>query len=52
MENGKVFIWMNLLGFERTDPDRGVKHYLDQTGFIPGYYGIASQQHLQHTVYY
>ena len=35
MKDGKVFIWMNLLGFDRNDPDRGVKRYLDQTGFVP-----------------
>ncbi len=35
MENGKVFIWMNLLGFERNDPDKGAERFLNQTGFIP-----------------
>jgi len=33
--NGKVFIWMQLLGFDRDDPDRGAARYLDQTGFLP-----------------
>ena len=35
MDNGKVFIWMNLLGFEQTDLDRGVDRFLEQTGFKP-----------------
>ncbi len=35
MKNGKVFIWMQLLGFDRDDPDRGAGRFLDQTGFIP-----------------
>jgi hypothetical protein len=35
MKNGKVFIWMQLLGFDRNDPDRGAKRFLDQTGFVP-----------------
>jgi len=35
MKNGKILIWMNLLGFERNDPDRGVERYLNQTGFVP-----------------
>ncbi|MBQ4528881.1 MAG: hypothetical protein II998_12515 [Clostridia bacterium] len=35
MENGKVFIWMQLLGFNRDDEDRGAKRFLEQTGFIP-----------------
>jgi len=35
MENGKVFIWMNLMGFEKNDEDKGVKRYLQETGFLP-----------------
>lgn len=35
MENGKIFIWMNLMGFEKNDPDRGVARYLNDTGFLP-----------------
>lgn len=35
MKNGKVFIWMQLLGFDRDDPDRGAKRFLNQVGFIP-----------------
>ncbi len=35
MKDGKVFIWMNLLGFERNDRDKGVKRFLKQTGFTP-----------------
>ncbi|MGI6337334.1 MAG: hypothetical protein ACOXZM_09910 [Eubacteriales bacterium] len=34
-KNGQVFIWMQLLGFNRDDPDRGVERFLNQTGFIP-----------------
>lgn len=34
-KDGKVFIWMQLLGFDRDDPDRGANRYLKQTGFIP-----------------
>lgn len=35
MKDGKVFIWMQLLGFERNDEDRGAKRFLEQTGFVP-----------------
>jgi len=35
LKNGKVFIWMQLLGFERNDPDRGATRFLNQTGFLP-----------------
>lgn len=40
MKAGKVFIWMNLLGFDRNDPDKGVRRFLDQTGFVPD--GVAA----------
>ncbi|WP_135554360.1 hypothetical protein [Paenibacillus cymbidii] len=35
LKNGKVFIWMQMLGFERNDPDRGAARFLEQTGFVP-----------------
>lgn len=35
MKNGSVTIWMNLLGFERNDEDKGVKRFLAQTGYKP-----------------
>lgn len=35
MKDGKVFIWMNLLGFDRDDADRGCERFLNQTGFVP-----------------
>lgn len=35
MRGGKVFIWMNLLGFDRDDSDRGVERFMNQTGFVP-----------------
>ena len=35
IKNGKVFIWMQLLGFDRNDPDRGAERFLNQTGFVP-----------------
>lgn len=35
MQGGKVFIWMNLLGFERNDADKGARRFLEQTGFVP-----------------
>ncbi|GBG07734.1 hypothetical protein PAT3040_02294 [Paenibacillus agaridevorans] len=35
LKNGKVFIWMQLLGFDREDSDRGAARFLDQTGFLP-----------------
>ena len=35
MKNGTVTIWMNLLGFDKNDPDRGVKRFLARTGFKP-----------------
>ena len=31
----KHYIWMNLLGFEMTDPDAGAARYLDTVGFTP-----------------
>lgn len=31
----KHYIWMNLLGFEMTDPDAGASRYLDTVGFTP-----------------
>lgn len=40
MKNGSVHIWMNLLGFERNDEDRGVERFLKQTGFVPD--GVAA----------
>ncbi len=36
----KRFIWMQLLGFEKTDPDKGVARYLEQVGFTP--YGVCA----------
>lgn len=30
-----VNIWMQLLGFERNDPDRGAARFLERTGFVP-----------------
>ena len=36
----KRFVWMQLLGFEKTDPDKGVARYLEQLGFAP--YGICA----------
>ena len=35
MENGKVCLWMNLLGFEMTDEDSGVERFLKDVGFKP-----------------
>lgn len=35
MKDGKVYIWMNLLGFNRDDDDRGVERFLSRTGFVP-----------------
>ncbi|MCL2751758.1 MAG: hypothetical protein FWE62_03265 [Firmicutes bacterium] len=35
IKNGKVFIWMQLLGFDRNDPDLGADRYLAQAGFVP-----------------
>ena len=35
MKGGKTFIWMNLLGFDRDDADRGVDRFMNQTGFVP-----------------
>ena len=28
-------IWMQLLGFEKNDPDRGAARFLERTGFVP-----------------
>ena len=33
MENGSVTIWMNLLGFNRDDEDRGAAGFLDKMDF-------------------
>ena len=30
-----INIWMQLLGFNRDDPDRGAARFLDRTGFTP-----------------
>ncbi len=30
-----INIWMQLLGFDRDDPDRGAARFLDRTGFAP-----------------
>ena len=35
MENGQIIVWSSLLGFEKTDSDRGVRRFLDQAGFVP-----------------
>ena len=35
MEKDEMMIWMQLLGFDRNDPDRGAARYLDQIGFKP-----------------
>ena len=35
MQKGEVMIWMQLLGFDRDDPDRGAARYLEQVGFTP-----------------
>lgn len=34
-KNGKIHIWMQLLGFEMNDDDCGAKRFLNQTGFLP-----------------
>ena len=28
-------IWMQLLGFDKNDADRGVARFLERTGFVP-----------------
>lgn len=35
VQKESVNIWLQLLGFERNDPDKGVSRFLDSTGFIP-----------------
>ena len=35
MMNKTKNIWMQLLGFEKNDPDRGASRFLEQTGFTP-----------------
>jgi hypothetical protein len=30
-----INIWLQMLAFEKNDPDRGVARFLDRTGFIP-----------------
>ena len=36
MKSSNMNIWMQLLGFERNDPDCGVERFIKQTGFVPG----------------
>lgn len=35
MNHSHINIWMQLLGFDRDDADRGVARFLDQIGFLP-----------------
>lgn len=35
IKNGKVFVWMQMLGFDRNDKDLGASRFLEQTGFLP-----------------
>lgn len=35
MKDGKVFIWMQLLGFDKDEEDKGVKKFIEKTGFTP-----------------
>ena len=35
MKGGSINIWMNLLGFDKNDKDRGVGRFLETTGFVP-----------------
>ncbi len=35
MKNGKVFIWMQLLGFDKNLEDCGAKDFINKTGFVP-----------------
>ena len=35
MKKDSITIWMNLLGFEKNDGDKGVKRFLETTGFKP-----------------
>lgn len=35
MGKGSKNIWMQLMGFERNDPDKGVERFLKTAGFVP-----------------
>lgn len=35
INNKSMNIWMQMLGFDMNDPDRGVQRYLDNLGFVP-----------------
>ena len=35
MENMSLTVWMNLLGFDKNDPDSGAKRFLNTTGVKP-----------------
>lgn len=35
VSGGKVHIWMNLIGFDRDDDDKGAERFIEQTGFVP-----------------
>ncbi len=48
-QGGKVFTWTQLLGFEKNDSDRGVKRFLEQTGFVPdGVYALVHHADFVH----
>ena len=35
VENGELFIWMQLLGLDRDAPDYGVKEWTQRMGYRP-----------------
>ena len=48
-KGGKVFTWTQLLGFDKNDADKGVKRFLEQTGFVPdGVYALVHHADFVH----
>ncbi|MBE6592193.1 MAG: hypothetical protein E7646_09150 [Ruminococcaceae bacterium] len=35
MKEKTLNVWMQLMGFEKNDPDRGAKRFIDRAGFVP-----------------
>lgn len=48
-KGGKVFTWTQLLGFDKNEADKGVKTFLENTGFVPdGVYALVHHADFVH----
>lgn len=48
-KGGKVFTWTQLLGFDKNETDKGVKNFLENTGFVPdGVYALVHHADFVH----